>query len=132
MSCYCDVLCAVVMVPIILKAWPAGVVAHQLCMWLLTLVCFDMIIGDPCSIGGSALLGMTDLVICSAVIMFGQELKRCIIDTHVTSDISEGCWSRKQIVRNAIVTWLCQPSSLRYFVPFRSRCFPHHLDNIRT
>jgi len=62
MSCYCDVSCAVVMVPIILNAWPAGVVAHQLCMQLL-MMCFDMIVGDPYSIGGAELLGMRVLVI---------------------------------------------------------------------
>jgi hypothetical protein len=50
------------MVPIILNAWPAGVVAHQLCMQLLTM-CFDMIVGDPYSIGGAELLGMRVLVI---------------------------------------------------------------------
>lgn len=83
MSCYCDVSYAVVMVPIILNAWPAGVVAHQLCMQLLMLVCFDMIVGDPYSIGGAALLGMRVLVICSAVMMFGQEVKHFIIDQRV-------------------------------------------------
>jgi len=71
------------MVPIILNAWLAGVVAHRLCLQLLTLVCFDMVVGDPCSIGGAALLGMRVLIICSAVMMFGQEVKRFIIDPHV-------------------------------------------------
>lgn len=118
--------------PIILNAWPAGVVAHRLCMQLLTLVCFDMIVGDPYSIGGAILLGMRVLVLCSAAMMFGQEVKHLIIDPRVIFGISEGCWSREQIVRNTIVTWLCQHSNLHYFVPFRSRYFPHHLDNIGT
>ena len=48
--------CALVMVPIILNAWPAGVVVHRLSMQLLTLVSFDMIVGDPYSLGGAALL----------------------------------------------------------------------------
>ena len=84
------------MVPIILNAWPAGVVAQRLCMQLLTLVCFDMIVGDPCSIGGVALLGMRVLVICSAITMFGQEVKHFIIDPRVIFGIREGCWSREQ------------------------------------
>jgi len=71
------------MMPIIPNAWPAGVVAHGLCMQLLTLVCFDMIVGDPCSIGDAALLGIRALVICSAVVMFGQEVKHIIIDPRV-------------------------------------------------
>jgi hypothetical protein len=71
------------MVQIILNAWPAGVVAHRLCMQLLMLVCFDMIVGDPYSIGGAALLGVRVLVICSAVVKFGQEVKHFIIDPHV-------------------------------------------------
>lgn len=83
MSCCCDVSCAVVMVPIILNAWPASVVAHRLCMHLLTLVCFDMIVGDPYIIGGAALLGMRVLVICSAVTMFGKEVEHFIIHPHV-------------------------------------------------
>jgi len=72
-----------VMVPIILNAWPAGVVVHQLCMQLLMFVCFDVIVGDPYSIGGAALLGMRVLVICSAFVMFGQEVKHIIIDPRV-------------------------------------------------
>jgi hypothetical protein len=70
------------MVPIILNAWLAGV-AHQLCMQLLMLVCFDMIVGDPYSTGGATLLGMRVVVICCAVMMFGQEVKHFIIDPHV-------------------------------------------------
>jgi hypothetical protein len=70
------------MVPIILNAWPAGVLAHRLCMQLLT-VCFYMIVGDTYNIGGATLLGMRVLVICSAVMMFGQEVKHIVIDPHV-------------------------------------------------
>jgi hypothetical protein len=119
------------MVPIIPNAWPAGGVVHGLCMQLLT-VCFDMIVGDPYSIGGAALLGIRALVICSAVVMFGQGVKHIILEPRVIFGISEDCWSMEQIVRNGIVTWLCQPSSLHYFVPFRSRYFPYYLDNVRT
>jgi hypothetical protein len=42
-----------------------------------------MIVGDPYSIGGAAFLGIRALVICSAVVMFGQEVKHMIIEPHV-------------------------------------------------
>jgi hypothetical protein len=40
-------------------------------------------VGDSYSIGGAILLGMRVLVLCSAVMMFGQEVKHLIIDPHV-------------------------------------------------
>jgi hypothetical protein len=52
---------------------------------------FDVIVGDPYSLGGAASLGMRVLVICSAVLIFGQEMKHTF--TYVIFGISEGCWS---------------------------------------
>jgi hypothetical protein len=71
------------MVPIIINTWPVGVVAHWLCMQLLTSVSFEMIVGDPYSVSGATLLGLRVLIICSAVMMFGQEVQHFIIDSYV-------------------------------------------------
>lgn len=56
----------------------------QLVWWCIGyVVSFDMIFGDTYSLGGATLLEMGILVICSAVMMFGHEVKHFVLDPHV-------------------------------------------------